>query len=303
MKESPIHVSQSGFFTGVAAIMANVIEQVLHPFEVVKLRFQSHDGQEKRNLVPKYKSIAQALMEIGKTEGMRGLYRGVVLSAMSSNAAKFIFFGLFGMEKQRYENKFGKKSQMAIVFASLEASIIATVLTSPLWVIKTRLILNTKTETTGFQNMLTSIKEVYTHHGPYGFFRGLQLSLALSTYGIIQMTLYENFKLLANYDATSPTSVPAMCGIASKCITSLLLYPINVIRTRIQQNQFIESPDMKYKGIFDCAAKIRQLEGYRGFYKGFIPSTIRAVPSNAIFFFFFEYFKKIFYKWGYLENP
>lgn len=109
MKESPIHVSQSGFFTGVAAIMANVIEQVLHPFEVVKLRFQSHDGQEKRNLVPKYKSIAQALMEIGKTEGMRGLYRGVVLSAMSSNAAKFIFFGLFGMEKQRYENKFGKK--------------------------------------------------------------------------------------------------------------------------------------------------------------------------------------------------
>ena len=41
MKDSPIHVSQNGFFTGVAAIMANVIEQVLHPFEVVKLRFQS----------------------------------------------------------------------------------------------------------------------------------------------------------------------------------------------------------------------------------------------------------------------
>ena len=105
-----------------------------------------------------------------------------------------------------------------------------------------------------------------------------------------------------SYNHNSPTSVPAMCGIASKCLTSLMLYPINVIRTRIQQNQFIESPDMKYKGIFDCAVKIRQLEGYRGFYKGFIPSTIRAVPSNAIFFFFFEYFKKIFHKLGYLNN-
>ena len=41
MKESPVHFTQNGFFTGVAAIMANVIEQVLHPFEVVKLRFQS----------------------------------------------------------------------------------------------------------------------------------------------------------------------------------------------------------------------------------------------------------------------
>ena len=52
------------------------------------------------------------------------------------------------MEKARYERKFGEKSQRAIVLASLEASIIATVLTSPLWVIKTRLILNTKTDRT-----------------------------------------------------------------------------------------------------------------------------------------------------------
>jgi len=52
------------------------------------------------------------------------------------------------MEKERYENKYGRNSQKAIFLASLEASVIATILTSPLWVIKTRVLLNTNTEKT-----------------------------------------------------------------------------------------------------------------------------------------------------------
>jgi solute carrier family 25 folate transporter 32 len=90
---------------------------------------------------------------------------------------------------------------------------------------------------------------------------------------------------------------PALCGVMSKGITSFLLYPLNVMRTRIQQNQFVEGADMKYKGLSDCFKKIWEIEGPRGFYKGFVASTMRSIPSNAIFFFFFEYYKKLLNRW------
>lgn len=92
---------------------------------------------------------------------------------------------------------------------------------------------------------------------------------------------------------------PSINGVTSKMFTSLILYPLTTIRTRIQQNQFIDIADKnkyiiensKYKNVFDVAEKIYKKEGFKGFYKGLTPSLIRSTPSNAIFFFFYELFK------------
>jgi len=89
--------------------------------------------------------------------------------------------------------------------------------------------------------------------------------------------------------------------------TSLILYPLTTVRTRIQQNQFVYSDEQidkskfkiensKYKSIFDVAEKIWIKEGMKGFYKGLVPSFIRSTPSNAIFFFFYELFKTKIYQ-------
>lgn len=88
--------------------------------------------------------------------------------------------------------------------------------------------------------------------------------------------------------------------------TSIILYPLTTIRTRIQQNQFISENDResakfklensKYKNIFDVSEKIMKNEGIKGFYKGVVASLIRSAPSNAIFFFFYELFKTKLYK-------
>ena len=57
---------------GVASFAANYISGILHPFDVIKTRFQSkfinhqgHDGKERKsNLVPKYQGIYHAFKEI-----------------------------------------------------------------------------------------------------------------------------------------------------------------------------------------------------------------------------------------------
>ena len=52
-----------------------------------------HDGHSK-NIIPKYQGIMNALKEIYLTEGIRGLYRGLLTTLISNNIAKFLFFGM-----------------------------------------------------------------------------------------------------------------------------------------------------------------------------------------------------------------
>jgi len=42
--------------------------------------------------------------------------------------------------------------------------------------------------------------------------------------------------------------------------------------------------DRKYKNILDCVSKILKNEGGKAFFKGYVPSLVRAIPVNASIF-------------------
>jgi solute carrier family 25 folate transporter 32 len=285
---------REGIRNGIAASLATVMEQILHPLEVIKTRLQSHDGQVKNNAVPNYKGITNASINILSNEGIRGLYRGVLITTFSMNVAKTIYFGVYGQQKEKYEHVYGKHSQWPTLIASSVAAFTSTTLTSPLWVTKTRVLLTTSSNDIGAKSVRRVVREIYQQYGIYGFYRGMTLSLLLCTQGVIQLTVYENLKNAMHYDENKGVihaTIPAYSGIVSKFVASLSLYPLTLVRTRIQQNQYIEHPNAKYVGASDVMKKTYQQEGIKGFYKGFLPGTLRALPANAIFFFFYEFFK------------
>lgn len=82
------------------------------------------------------------------------------------------------------------------MMASVEASLISTLITQPMWVIKTRMVLNVHKNITEHQNFNEQVRELYRQHGLKGFLKGLQLSLILSSTGVVQMYLYEGAKTL-----------------------------------------------------------------------------------------------------------
>ena len=49
----------------------------------------------KKNLVPKYEGIVNALKMIYNQEGVKGLYRGVCFTLIAHSSANFMFFGLY----------------------------------------------------------------------------------------------------------------------------------------------------------------------------------------------------------------
>ena len=143
----------------------------------------------------------------------------------------------------------------AVTLASIEASIMTTLVTQPIWVVKTRMLLNLNKKISEYDNCKKQVSEIYSQHGMKGFLKGLQLSLILSFSGVVQMYVYEGAKILYdkfNIPASELNEKHFICGSLSKVFSVMMSYPITTMRTRIQQNQFVGTNGVaKYGSIGD----------------------------------------------------
>jgi solute carrier family 25 carnitine/acylcarnitine transporter 20/29 len=64
------------------------------------------------------------------------------------------------------------------------------------------------------------------------------------------------------------------------------VFPLAVIKNRIQAAPDLAPP--KYSGMAAAARDVWTSGGVRGFYTGFLPCILRAVPANAACFVAFE---------------
>jgi hypothetical protein len=129
-------------------------------------------------------------------------------------------------------------------------------------------------------------------------------TLLSTSHAAIQFMVYEELKRLLSPPSTPsssssssnppPTislgfvSMPA-AGV-SKFIAALVTYPLQVVRVRLQVRPD-EPVFAQYKGVLDVFSKIKQLEGFRGFYRGFFVHLTRSVPANAVNIVVYEYIK------------
>ena len=185
----------------------------------------------------------------------------------------------------------------AVTLASIEASIWTTLVTQPIWVVKTRMLLNVNKKISEFGNFKKQVAEIYGQHGAKGFLKGLQLSLVLSFSGVVQMYVSEGAKILYdrfNIPTTEFNEKHFTCGSLSKFFSVLLSYPITTMRTRIQQNQFVgDSGKAKYNGVSELFLRTAREEGAKGFYKGVSANLMRGVGQKGIYFYFYEIFKDL----------
>lgn len=75
-------------------------------------------------------------------------------------------------------------------------------------------------------------------------------------------------------------------GLAAGCIGAFAVYPIDVIKTRMQ-NQV--STNIIYKNGFDCCKKIWETDGLYGFYRGSLIQLIGVGPEKAVKLFAYKY--------------
>lgn len=144
---------------------------------------------------------------------------------------------------------------LANIYASLIGGACSTMMTNPIWVIKTRLMSQSSSRSSllhsrspwRYRNTLDAARKMYRTEGILSFYSGLTPALLGLTHVAIQFPLYEVFKqkftgLGAGNDESAEDRSSHYYGLAfavflSKVCASTATYPHEVVRTRLQTQQ------------------------------------------------------------------
>ncbi|KAA0702675.1 Mitochondrial folate transporter/carrier [Triplophysa tibetana] len=271
----------------VAGLSGGVVStMVLHPLDLVKIRFAVSDGLELR---PKYSGILNCLRSVWHQEGLRGLYQGVTPNIWGAGASWGLYFFFYNAIKAY--NKEGRQTELSAgehLMSAATAGAMTLCLTNPIWVTKTRLVLQYNTDQKQYKGMMDALVKIYTHEGIAGLYRGFVPGLFGTSHGALQFMAYEELKRDYNKyrkmqsDAKlNPLEYITMAAL-SKIFAVATTYPYQVIRARLQDQH------NKYDGALDVIGRTWRNEGLSGFYKGMVPNLIRVTPACCITFVVYE---------------
>ncbi|XP_074057012.1 solute carrier family 25 member 32 [Macrotis lagotis] len=281
------HVRYENLVAGVSGgVLSNL---ALHPLDLVKIRFAVSDGLELR---PKYKGIIHCLTTIWKVDGLRGLYQGVTPNVWGAGLSWGLYFFFYNAIKSyKTEGRTERLEATEYLVSAAEAGAMTLCLTNPLWVTKTRLMLQYDVVSASqrqYKGMVDTLVKIYKFEGVRGLYKGFLPGLIGTSHGALQFMAYELLKLKYNthinrlpeeqLSTIEYISVAAMSKIFAVAAT----YPYQVVRARLQDQHIF------YKGVLDVIKRTWRKEGILGFYKGIVPNLIRVTPACCITFLVYE---------------
>ncbi|CAK9157094.1 unnamed protein product [Ilex paraguariensis] len=270
-----------------------------HPLDVVRTRFQVNDGRISN--LPTYKNTPHALFTIARTEGFRGLYAGFYPAVLGSTISWGLYFFFYSKAKQRYLRNREELSPGLHLASAAEAGALVCFCTNPIWLVKTRLQLQTpQHQTRPYSGLYDALRTILKEEGWRALYKGLVPGLFLVTHGAIQFTAYEelrkvfidfkseeNEKKSGKGDNLLDSIDYATMGASSKLAAILMTYPFQVVRARLQQRPSAGGIP-RYMDSWHVVKETVRFEGLRGFYKGITANLLKNVPAASVTFIVYE---------------
>ncbi|XP_024971714.1 calcium-binding mitochondrial carrier protein SCaMC-1-like isoform X3 [Cynara cardunculus var. scolymus] len=239
-------------------------------------------------------SIASAVKNIWKEGGILSFFRGNGLNVIKVAPESAIKFYTYEMLKNFIggdgKDDIGTSGRL---LAGGMAGAVAQTAIYPMDLVKTRL--QTFVSGNGKVPSLGKLsKDIWVQEGPRAFYRGIVPSLfGIIPYAGIDLAAYETLKEMSRsyiiQDSEPGPLVQLGCGTVSGAVGATCVYPLQVVRTRMQAQQ--PGGSSAYKGMFDVFMRTYQKEGVRGFYKGLVPNLLKVVPAASITYLVYETMK------------
>jgi solute carrier family 25 folate transporter 32 len=168
-----------------------------------------------------------------------------------------------------------------------------TLLTNPIWVLKTRMLSSDRGAAGAYQSMWQGARALWAAEGARGFYRGAVVSMLGNSHGAVQFAVYEPLKrgwrrhLAARGDPEEKLGNTATLVIsgAAKIVAGAVTYPYQVVRSRLQT---YEAEERYGKGITGVVGKVWREDGWRGFYRGLGTNVFRVLPATWVTFLVYE---------------
>ncbi|KAL2222125.1 putative calcium dependent mitochondrial carrier protein [Thermoascus aurantiacus ATCC 26904] len=256
------------------------------------------------------RTLIEATKELWRAGGIRSLFAGNGLNVLKVMPESAIKFGAYEASKRAFARLEGHNDPKRLLPASQFLSggfggMVAQCFVYPLDTLKFRMQCETvEGGLKGNQLIAATAKKVWQTNGLFGFFRGLPLGLVgVFPYAAIDLTTFEYLKraLLARrarvnhcHEDDVPLSnfSTGAIGAFSGALSASVVYPLNVLRTRLQAQGTVLHPHT-YTGIVDVARRTIQKEGVYGLYKGITPTLLKVAPAVSISYVVYENSKRL----------
>lgn len=207
----------------------------------------------------RYEGLSGTMRKIWSKDGLRGFYRGLGPTIFGYLPTWAIYFTVYDQSKTFLANNFnptGEEDFVNHIMSAMTAGMISTTCTSPLWVVKTRFMLQSVKDpsTRPYRHTGDAFVQIYRTEGLRGFYRGLLPSLFGVTHVAVQFPLYEQFKAWMRERQDNEELLPStilLCSSGAKMIASVLTYPHEVLRTRLQMQTRVLAPSPAGEEILD----------------------------------------------------
>eukprot|EP00668_Euglena_longa_P041223 GGOE01054263.1.p1 GENE.GGOE01054263.1~~GGOE01054263.1.p1 ORF type:complete len:317 (-),score=79.05 GGOE01054263.1:170-1081(-) len=272
---------------------------IMNPVDVVKtrLQFQGELGHQSRV----YSGVLQSLAQIGRLEGLRGLYRGLSAAVMLQFSVTATRFGTYFLFKQYLGIETHTQHFYTNLGLSLVSSFVGGMCGTPFFALKTQFqaMSDSKHLAVGHQHdhagLWQAIRSVYLRQGVAGYFRGVQSFVPrVMAYGSVSLATYDSLKpvLIGNGIVRDGPQAHALASFVAAGFAVGAMQPFDLVAARLMNQPVVAGVGQLYSGPIDCCAKVVQAEGMRGLFKGCVANYARMGPYTVLTFVFFENLKR-----------
>jgi hypothetical protein len=283
------------------ALSGAIAASLTQPLEVIKTRMQAERREAHRR--PRYAGLYSSVRTILNDEGPRGLFVGLVPSTLALVPALGSFFTIYSSVKAWMDPAETDDTTFFTLKCATSAGIawsLTSVLTNPLWLMRTRAITRMLDETKCIHlltkeahrpTMRNLLQEIVGEGGLGGLYRGTLVSMAGFPAASVQFALYENLRRLIDCEGAQRVYYMGIASLTSAILSQLVCFPLEVLRTRVQSG--LEGPRIR---LFHLVRNMIYREGISSFYRGLGPSMLRTVPNTALALISYEFLLEFFQK-------
>eukprot|EP00760_Papus_ankaliazontas_P015225 PhM_4_TR16419/c0_g1_i1/m.92608 len=263
----------------------------LHPIDTAKARAMA--SQSATN-----ESTFTVLRNIMKTEGIRGLYRGMVVSCVGSAPGVALYLSSYEYSKAQLATVIGDEAEGIVshFLCGFTAEAISCVVWVPIDVLKERLQVQTPS-LKGYEGSFDAFRTILHAEGVRGIYRGYLSTLA--TFGPTSALYFVFFEALGGGgDGTMNTLTRAF---AANALAAGITSPLDMakVRLQVQRTVFLRNGERElskqftysYRGMINAVKSIIKQEGVRSLFRGAGSRIAYTAPNAALTMSLYDAFK------------
>ncbi|CAN1762010.1 Mitochondrial carrier protein CoAc2 [Linum perenne] len=280
-------------------VAGGIAKTVVAPLERVKILFQTRRDEFKAI------GLLGSIKKIGRTEGIKGFYRG-----NGASVARIVpYAALHYMTYEQYRRwiihsfpDVGRGPVLDLVAGSFAGGT-AVLFTYPLDLVRTKLAyqvvgvpkLNLP-GVVGSEQMYRGIADCFAKTFRESGLRGLYRGVAPSLYGIfpyagLKFYIYEEMKRNVPEKHRKDIAVKLVCGSVAGLLGQTFTYPLDVVRRQMQVQRLSSSSSAELKGTMETLIMIAEKQGWKQLFSGLSINYMKVVPSVAIGFTIYDVVK------------